>query len=180
MLSNYSESKYGNYSTSLISSVDNKKSINSIIESINRVIQEQVIVPLININFPDVPLEEIPIFNINPITEQNIEKLIYVLNSSPIDLSSGDWYQELVSEAITYYSAINVNPDDIKVLSPEDMAAMKPTGFGGAAEKQGAPVGSGGLPSPTKSKTNVMNSKEGTKSRGASPTSEEISQVGKR
>jgi hypothetical protein len=183
MMSNYSESKYGNYSTSLISSVDNKKSLNSIVAKLNKVIQKQVVEKVCDINFPDIKPGKYPIFNINEITEQNIEKLIYVLNSASLDLSNGDWYPELVSEAITYYSSINVEPKDIRVLSPEELAALK-SGGGGAAgnvgTKQGAPVGSAGLPSATSSKNNTMKSKEGTKARGMSPTSNEIESTAKR
>jgi hypothetical protein len=111
------------------------------------------------------------------------------LNSSPIDLSNGEWYSELVSEAITYYSAINVEPKDIKILSPEEMAALKSGGGGtgaginsgisvggGGTPKQGAPQGSAGLPSATASKNAVMKNQgsEGTKARAQSPSTGDI------
>jgi hypothetical protein len=42
------------------------------------------------------------------------------VNSSPIDTSESDWYKELISEAISNYSQLNVNPQTINILSKEE------------------------------------------------------------
>lgn len=119
-LSQQAESKYGNYSASLVNSVDNKRSINSIVKSINNIINKQLVIPLLQINFPEEEIDVFPKFSINEITESNLDKLIYLVNSSPIDTSESDWYKELISEAISNYSQLNVNPQTINILSKEE------------------------------------------------------------
>ncbi|MDR2874204.1 MAG: hypothetical protein LBV42_05660 [Methanobrevibacter sp.] len=119
-LSQQAESKFGNYSASLVNSTDNKRSINSIIRSINNEINKQVVKPLLDINYGEDEIDVYPRFLINDVTESNLDKLIYLINGSPVDTSEASWYQELISEAISNYSSLNVNPDTIDILSKEE------------------------------------------------------------